>query len=174
MGIMKIRLLLFLLAGLIAKADVMDRLVVRQSGNITNVNAVSLSGSLTNVTLNGLNLRDAIPVGSLTSATILGDSITQGSAASASGTRWHQLVTAATGWAGTQIGAWGGARIEDIAWQAMPGIIVTNSDYSPTTIYTSPTNITEDDVLLALVGYNDQRGGGTVGTRSDTLRRGGH
>lgn len=137
---------------------------------ITNGTAVNLTGSLTNATANGIDLRASIPVGSLVTATILGDSITQGSAASASGTRWHQLVTGSAGWAGTQIGAWGGARIEDIAWQAMPGIIVTNSDYSPTTIYTSPTNITEDDVLLALVGYNDQRGGGTDATRRTHFR----
>jgi lysophospholipase L1-like esterase len=112
----------------------------------------------------------------ITNAVILGDSITQGASASSSATRWHQVVSSTMTWVGTQVAAWGGARIEDIAWQIMPGMIVTNSSYSPTTIYESPTasQISSGDVMLALVGYNDQRGGGTDLTRrthfANTLR----
>lgn len=54
---MKIRnLLAFLLCVAIARADVMDRLVVRQGGNITNITAVNLTGSLTNISLGGTTI----------------------------------------------------------------------------------------------------------------------
>lgn len=52
------KLFLLLLLAIAARADVMDRLVVRQSGSVTNITAVGLTGSLTNISLFGDTIID--------------------------------------------------------------------------------------------------------------------
>ena len=99
---------------------------------------------------------------------VLGDSIANGSAASATASVWNTLVAYEYGWTRNNLGI-SSARIADMNWATLPSASVINNDG---TTYTSPSSITTNLVFLDLVGYNNMRDFGTDATKLNVFRYG--
>ncbi|MCW5559504.1 MAG: cadherin repeat domain-containing protein, partial [Verrucomicrobiae bacterium] len=135
---------------------------VQPSSNGSNtppVAPVVLGQNLPETGLLSLNLNGPRLNAPGTIAYSLGDSITDGAAASPADTyAWNSLVSAGRGWPLTNL-AYGSATISDINWQILPGFVRTNNRFHGGLPVASPATIQTNHVTLMLTGYNDGRDG---------------
>lgn len=143
------------------------------NGVVSNSTAVNLTGSLTNVSVNG-TLTPSSPASRsfATDADTLysiGDSFTFGASATSYTNTYVSKLAASLGLSANNI-ANGSFSIADANWIIFPGWTVTNSTGPSSYVFSSPSSITEDQNWTVLIGFNDLRTGAGTGTAPSAAR----